>query len=372
MATNRRAFLAGGAAALAAAAATRGLGSASGSAVAPTGSGQADSTQARSTPSDANRRTPVGAAIGIAIPSFELDALDNQELARTMARIRSIGCSWLRFDVFWDAVQPSRGTFDWRSTQRLVDAAEQEQVQVLPVVHTTPKWLRPSGAPQVFGPTSPDDRVLFAEFCAAGAARFKGVVSAWEIWNEPNLIAFWSPSPRASDYAALLKAAHAAIKAVSSDLTVVSGGLGGPTRPGELDPESFVKAFLDAGAGGSFDALGLHPYTDLTGHVDGALGQVASTVELLTGRGISVPVWGTETGAPTAGTDGVVVTQAEQATILSTTYRYWRSLPDVGPLFWYTLNDTGTTSRYESFGLIGPDGAAKPALAALTAISRQS
>ena len=50
------------------------------------------------------------------------------------------------------------------------------------------------------------------------ATRYKGKVSAYEVWNEPNGKVFWDPEPDAAQYTELLKAAYPAIKAAEQGL----------------------------------------------------------------------------------------------------------------------------------------------------------
>ena len=47
----------------------------------------------------------------------------------------------------------------------------------------------------------------------------------FEIWNEPNNPAFWSPTPNPAAYTADLKAAYTAIKAVAPSAMVITASL---------------------------------------------------------------------------------------------------------------------------------------------------
>lgn len=307
---------------------------------------------------------PEPAPGGMAVPGHELLAMDAGDLADTMRTIRELGCEWVRFDFFWDGLEPQRGQFAWQDSDRLVAAAEEADLRVLGLIHTTPEWLRPEGTPHVFGPVTDEQVARWAFFCRELASHYRGRVAAWELWNEPNLIAFWSPSPNPADYGRLVTSAWPVIQEADPDAIVVTGGPGGPSQPGELDPLTFLRGALDAGIAGNFHAIGLHPYTNLTGSMDGALSQARDVAEELESRGLTgVPLWGTETGAPTRGDDGPVVSEAQQATLVTDTFDYWRrEVPSAGPLFWYTLHDTGGDSRFDTYGVVRANGKAKPAL----------
>ena len=109
----------------------------------------------------------------------------------------------------------------------------------------------------------PASAAAFATWAGAVAARYgtKGV-QYFEIWNEPNLAVFWSPTPDPAAYTADLKAAYAAIKAADPSAVVLSGGLAPAENDGtDIDPRTFLQDMYADGAKGSFDGLGFHPYS---------------------------------------------------------------------------------------------------------------
>ncbi|MGO4957012.1 cellulase family glycosylhydrolase [Luteococcus sp. Sow4_B9] len=302
--------------------------------------------------------------VGMALPAHELMAATDRDLRATLELVRDMGCGWVRFDFYWDGLEPERDRFDWSASDRLVNMCRNLGLRVLGLLHTTPVWLRPPGSSHVFAPTTDEELARWTNFCRRTAEHFRGRVDAWEVWNEPNLIAFWAPRPDPTQYARLVIASWPAIREADPDALVVTGGPGGPTQPGELDPLSFLRGVLDAGAAGHFHAIALHPYTNLTGQPDGALGQAREVAQLAKERGLGeIPLWGTETGAPTKGNDGPVMSEAEQAELVRMTFTYWQEeVPGAGPLFWYTLRDSGAASRYETYGLVREDGDPKPGL----------
>src|SRR5262249_55892028 len=112
----------------------------------------------------------------------------------------------------------------------------------------------------------PDDPATFASFAAEAAARYRGRVQAWEIWNEPNnsLSGFWKPAPDPGGYARLAKAAAAAIVRADRKATIVTGGLA-PTFDLLLYQRDW-GFFTEASKAERrwfrrFDAAALHPYT---------------------------------------------------------------------------------------------------------------
>lgn len=114
----------------------------------------------------------------------------------------------------------------------------------------------------------------FAKAIGAIAQNNGAYIDAYEIGNEPNLDASygWAQPPNAADYATLLCAAYAKIKAADPTAVVVSAGLAPTGRvqgnwnghPGHnglfQDEREYFKEFVAAGGGSCLDAVGYHPY----------------------------------------------------------------------------------------------------------------
>lgn len=153
------------------------------------------------------------------------------------------------------------GQFRWVDPDNVLQAAQGADANVLLRVHGTPNWARPADTPESHPPTDLD---AFGAFMSALAARYRGQVIAYEIWNEPNLNYEWGyRKPNAAEYAALLQTAYRAIKAQDPDALVISAG---PAPTGEGNPPeslgdlAFIDGLYRAGTKGYFDALGSHIY----------------------------------------------------------------------------------------------------------------
>jgi hypothetical protein len=79
-------------------------------------------------------------------------------------------------------------------------------------------------------------------------------IHAWQIWNEPNHLFYWSDQPFARGYVRLARAARDAIKGVDPRALVVSAGFA--DRSWKL-----IRELYRAGAKGVFDVISIHPYT---------------------------------------------------------------------------------------------------------------
>jgi hypothetical protein len=234
---------------------------------------------------------------------------DAELLYRSDARIRAnmrlladLGVRSVRLTASWErlaprARSPRRPAFDardpaayradgWVPLDRAVREARAEGLGVMvDAGFSAPVWATAgdrSARPRRL--VSPAD---LADFCAALARRYRGEVSAYTIWNEPNLPQFlerqFAGADRASPasphhYRAMVAAALPAIRSVDAEAQVLIGGLAAYGRRRGVPPLRFVRelACVDArlrpvrgGACRGFervegDGFAHHPYSTAT------------------------------------------------------------------------------------------------------------
>lgn len=304
--------------------------------------------------------------------------LSSEDLNSRLGALSSLGITWIRFDIDWNHVQPNDSTtFYWDNIDQLVSAANAHNINLLAILDYTPTWARSSACLETER-CAPADPFAFAQFAQAAAERYgpQGI-TAWEIWNEPNLHGSWEPAANALAYTQILKAAYIAIKNTEPSSTVIIGGMGpGATNGNDISPIDFLSEIYADNGGGYFDAVGYHPYTfpglpSDTGN--NAWSQMSETSPSL--RSVMAiygdqnkKIWITEFGAPTSGPDpDWYVSEAKQAQMVTNAFQLYSQYNWVGPLFWYTFQDGGTsTSTNENFfGLTRYDGSTKPAYSVL-------
>lgn len=242
------------------------------------------------------------------------------------------GVTSVRLDISWYVVESTKGTYDWSYTDPLVDAVLAHRMTVIGQVFDTPAWL--SGSTNYHTPPTTDAQVAaFAKFAADAATHYNGKITTWEIWNEPNLEQFWTnPDPVA--YAKLLKAVYPAIKAVNPNATVVTGGLAPMPGTGIDGTVAWVEALYAAGAGGYFDALGVHPYY---WPAVPNMNAIAAMHDVMVANGDGdKQIWLTEAGAPT-GTAARAVSEAVQAQTIAKVVQFAREHDYIGAVYIYSL-----------------------------------
>jgi hypothetical protein len=307
--------------------------------------------------------TPREPAIGASAGFAEGDRLlwrSDADLDRELDGIAATGARWLRVDVDWSVVERQQSVYDWQVIDRVIFRARDRGLNVLGMLAYTPAWARPTGTTDKHPPTDPRP---FAAFARAAVERYAPHgVSAWEIWNEPNHRPFWQPQPDVPAYVRLLQAAYGAVKSADPGAQVITAGLSPAPDSSDgsaIAPATFVSQMYAYGAGGYFDAIGLHPSTfpsmPLREEPDpnwnafsGALPQIH---EILEAHGDGAKkVWATEMGAPTIGG----LDDAFLSAYLTEAYLAWVDKTWTGPMFWYSYLDAAVDPHdiEANFGLL--------------------
>jgi hypothetical protein len=193
--------------------------------------------------------------------------------------IAEAGFDWIRQQFVWEDIEiHGRGDFvdvrnfpegidAWAKYDEIVDLAEQYDVEIIGRLDNPPEWSQTT--PGNFAP--PADFQDFVNFAVAVAERYRGRVTTFQVWNEPNIYPEWGEqnvNPEA--YTELLCRTYDALKAVDPNITVISGALS-PTvslTGQNLNEFIFLERMYDAGAGDCFDVLSAQGYGFFSGPPD--------------------------------------------------------------------------------------------------------
>ncbi|HEX8344289.1 MAG TPA: hypothetical protein VF657_06030, partial [Actinoplanes sp.] len=269
---------------------------------------------------------------GIAIPGTTLLYADEKTLETHLRGVVAAGVGWLRFDAPWTQIETAPGRRDWSNLDRVVDLATREGLAIDLVLGTVAEWARPKGTDWRLGASTAAQRAGFAEFSAAVAARYRGRIAAYEVWNEPNLPGSWAPEPNAADYLQLLRQTYAAVRAADPLPVVLSGGTGGGSTG--IPSLSWYRTLYSGGLQDHCDGIAVHPYPDAPIPRSGEMAQAFKIRELMIANGDGDKrLWGTEVGVPTGGSPSVG--EQVQATMVAQLHELWSTIGGQGPLMYY-------------------------------------
>lgn len=290
--------------------------------------------------------------LGFAIPFEELMAGGTAAMNARLDQMVDAGGDFIRADMRMDGIKTSTG-YNWSQFDTFVNAADAKGLEVISLINSFGNLSTSTG------------RTAVADFAGTAAARYGTKIDAWEFGNEQNMAGI-TPA----NYTAALKLVYPAIKAVDSTDTVITGGTASvPSNQGSLYGANYYLQQIYANGGKAyFDAVAHHPYdypyTPANSPSWGGTTMMQNDLRAtMAANGDSgKDIWITEMGAPSAG-GGAAVGEAGQAATVQQIYDIAHASDWAGPVLWYSLKDRGgSTSNTENwFGLLRPDGSAKPA-----------
>ena len=179
---------------------------------------------------------------------------------RDIKLAKDAGFKWIKQRFEWRYIEgKAKGSFEWNEPDRLVEDINKAGLKIVARIDDQPKWAR---ADNIFPTNGPPDKLQdFTDFLSALAARYKGRIQAYEIWNEPNLAREWgNKQPNAAEYVKMLKGAYEAIKKADPNAIVITAGLSPTTASGAIaTPDvEYLKQMYAAGSKPYFDILGVH------------------------------------------------------------------------------------------------------------------
>ncbi len=180
----------------------------------------------------------------------------------TMGKVKEAGFGWVRIQLKWYELEPSKGAYNTAPYDTMINAASGAGAKVLVSVVKSPAWANPSRPGAL--PTKDNTRA-FGDTMKFLANRYKGRVQAWEIWNEQNLAGEVGGYVEIAPYYETLKAGYTAVKSVTPNAVVLFGGLTptGVMNPAvAIDDTEYLRRFYSYANGEGrnyFDVLAAHP-----------------------------------------------------------------------------------------------------------------
>ncbi len=248
-----------------------------------------------------------------------ISSIDSDDNAARYRNALILGAGWNRWPLYWDRVERIADSWHWASYDELVAADVDKGLRINAVLLGRPPFRQDGDSianlfEPVFAdgkdhttldvPINPDNP--WAQFVFRAVSRYKpgGILASergfpeaagvrvWEVWNEPDLPAFWRGGPMA--YARLLKVAAIVVKTVDPEATVMFGGLlyagGGNFLSSVL--QRFKNDVLGVEYDWFFDAVAVHSYDDpwRSGWLTKVVQDTLAEYDLVR------PVWVNETG----------------------------------------------------------------------------
>ncbi len=324
---------------------------------------------------------------------------------QSMQLIAEGGFGWLRQQFAWEDIEiGGKGIFwdernvdknrvmggpqrldtysAWDKYDYIVQLADEYGVNILARVGSpSPRWALPAGTTLAYGP--PANVQDFVDFAVAIATRYRGRITHYQIWNEPNLYPEWGDrqvDPQA--YTDLLCRTHDALKAVDPTIVIHTGAIGPTIDLSGRDAFDmlFLQRMYDFGAADCFDVLSAQGYGLFSGPTDRRLrpflmnfGRHEWLRDIMVANGDAhKPIWISEAGWNPVPTDPSIlgydtygqVTMEQAAAWAPLAYeRSLQEWPWVGAIHYWFLkrpSDAEQSQAFYYFRLIEPSGEPTP------------
>jgi polysaccharide biosynthesis protein PslG len=304
------------------------------------------------------------------------------------------GVESVRVMFDWAAAERAPGRVDFARTDRVVALAARHDIDLLPVVLSTPDWAarrpgEPGTPPRHLGDYTAYLRALVTRYGPSGSfwdeqpALPRRPLRTWQIWNEPHFSIYWDAGRRQSawarQYARLLRTSKSTIESLDPGATIVLGGLA------DFSWRHLARLYAHR-IRGQFDAVAINLFTAQPRNVVRGLRLVRAA--LRRGGERRKPIWLTETTWPAGKgrvpvprvawqrawytTDPGMAKRVRQIYALAARNRRRLRLQRV---FWYTWSSAyQADGLFDYTGLVHYDGARpdpRPALAAYAASARR-
>ena len=248
----------------------------------------------------------------------------------------------------WGALEPAKGEFDWHSLDTWVAQAQSHHVELDYVFVNTPVWAstRPSEPciGKKFGCAAPPKLEDWTDFVTALVTRYKGKISSYELWNEPNASGFWTGSPK--DMVDLAASAYPIIKSIDPAAIVATPAVSSTGWP--LSHDAWLDQYLTAGGSKYADVIAWHGYAGRNDRPalppEELVEQIRVLRKVLVKHNLSqMPVWNTEGGW---GRNTQLVDENMQASFLTKWYLI-NFTEGIARAYWYQWDnpDWGTLWR---------------------------
>lgn len=241
----------------------------------------------------------------------------------------------------WREMQPAPGELNFATLDARVDRALSGRREVLMVLGQTPRWAaaRPD-EPSYNGlgaASEPLDMAAWRYYVRALGYRYKGRITKWELWNEPNIKGFFTAQPETM--VAMAHQAYRILKRIDPANVIVSPGIAVRT----LNSPTWLDRYLEAGGWQYTDVVGVHLYVLSRQRPESILGSVTKVRAIMAKHGVNKPIWNTESGygrtAETPETSELYTGQIAMAYVART---YILSAhAKVARTYWYAWDDQG-------------------------------
>lgn len=208
----------------------------------------------------------------VGLSSEDVFAGDSGYRASNLSRQASLGVQLQRQTFDWSQIETAPGQYNLGYYDAYVAAAAAHRIRILPILFNPPSFQVSRRSGRATCPPSSNAR--FAAFAKALVRRYgsngslwrsrpglpKTPITAWQIWNEPNLRVYWCNKPNARQYVRMLRVVGKGIKQVDRRAEIVTAGLPPSKLTGTVPLSRYIAQMYRAKGRNAFDTLAINSY----------------------------------------------------------------------------------------------------------------
>ncbi|PGY12677.1 endo-1,4-beta-xylanase [Bacillus sp. AFS031507] len=157
----------------------------------------------------------------------------------------------------WRQLEPQKGHFNFEKLDQMVSTAIKNHQEILMTLGQPPNWATGGKSSSKYGENynslPPTDIRDWSNYVKTIGNRYKGKIKFFEVWNEPNIINFYSGSME--ELVSLTREANYVLKKIDPNIKIVS-----PSTTDRNTGPKFLDGFLKAGGKEFVDVIGVHLY----------------------------------------------------------------------------------------------------------------
>lgn len=215
------------------------------------------------------------------VNTFLQTEVEPDKVARSLQMIHEAGFRWIRQEFPWEDIEiHHKGWFvdlrdheiknSWAKYDHIVSLAEHYDLDIIVRLSNPPTWSRAQGD-EIGSFAPPDTLADYCDYVKAVAGRYRGRLTYFQIWNEPNIFPEWGGydiSPE--QYTELLKVGFTCAKEANPEAIIITAPLA-PTielTSRDFNDFLFLQRMYEAGARDFFDILAVQDYGLWSGPTD--------------------------------------------------------------------------------------------------------